>query len=92
MRLKLVQLQSALKTLQYDLFYESINDAEIDVELIPEDPGTGQMIDCLKITFNCKSMSVVNRASETSRVLEIYDPKSEQQPRFSKTETRILTD
>ena len=92
MKIKIKDLQNALRHLSYDFssyYGENPDTADVTVELINEDPGVGNMISCLRLTSEIDRKNSSHYSSDTivKRILEVYPSDSEQKPVYSKLES-----
>jgi hypothetical protein len=92
MKVKIKDLQNAFRHFSYDFssyFGENVDTADVLVELISEDPGSGNMISCLRFTSEIDRKDLPESRSDAvvKRILEVYPSESEQKPVYSKVES-----
>lgn len=99
MKVKLSVLWEALKELSYDFSSydgEDSHTVNIDVEIVPENPGNGDLIGCIKFTCSTErppkwSMNADEKSPiVTTRVLEVYEADAQQLPVLTKSESRKI--
>jgi hypothetical protein len=92
MKFNAKQLRDAITHMGYD-----INDAGdsvvVDVELITEDPGKGELVECMRISVSyTKPPSHYNKSStHLTKSLEIYADSVKKKPQYAETKhTEVL--
>lgn len=94
MKVSIQQLDAVISKLKYSLLgYSEANkqDLEVTIELVTADPGSGKMVDYLKLTATQptkpKDAGGLDNDVERTMVVEIYPYADKESPRASKIES-----
>lgn len=87
MKISLKQLDTVLGRMKYSLvgYSNEDKDLEIDISFITADPGSGMMVDTMLI--KAEALPKEGEEKEVSMQVELFEPREEQIPRATRTES-----
>jgi len=79
------QLKDAVAHMGYDIT-DAGADALVDIEMITEDPGQGNMVDCIRVAISyVKPATAYSKETQVTKTLEIYTDQAKTRPRYAET-------
>jgi hypothetical protein len=79
------QLKDAIAHMGYDI-NDAGDSATVDIEIIGEDPGNGELVECLRIAITyVKPPTNYSKAAQVSKSLEVYSDTVKSRPRYAET-------
>ena len=85
MKFNFKQLRDAIAHVGYDIS-DAGSDAVVDLEIISEDPGSGELVECMKVSISyTKPATAYSKETAVTKTLEIYSDKAKLRPRYAET-------
>lgn len=85
MKFNFKQLKDAIAHMGYDVS-DSGDSGVVDVELLNEDPGEGELVECLRVSITyTKPATTYSKASVVTKSLEIYSDSVKKRPQYAET-------
>jgi len=84
------QIKDAIAHMGYDIS-DAGDNTVVDVEIINEDPGNGELVECLRInvtyTKPVSSYGKPDKVAQHTKSLEIYSDSVKKRPRYAEAKT-----